>query len=84
MKTLKWKQFWTLCLASLFFVAAQSATFAQGRPGGGQRPPNAQRGQRPPDAQREQRPNRENSPYAEMYKNGQVKPPEARGNRRRP
>lgn len=83
MKNMNWKIVLSLTLAALFSVSAQIETFAQGR-GGGQRPPNAQRGQRPPEAQQGQRPNRENSPYADKWKNGQRRPDSSRGKGNRP
>ncbi|MFN0107973.1 MAG: hypothetical protein ACKVZH_03895 [Blastocatellia bacterium] len=83
MKNKTWKLAFALALTALFTVVAQTETFAQGR-SGGQRPPNAQRGQRPPEAQQGQRPNRENSPYADKWKNGQRRPDSSRGNGSRP
>lgn len=83
MKNSYWKIALTLAMATLFTVIAQTDTLAQRR-GGGQRPPDAQRGQRPPDAQQGQRPNRENSPYADKWKNGQRRPEGSRGNGNRP
>jgi hypothetical protein len=82
MRIKTWKRLLTITMTAGFLLATFTATLAQrprgGNPPGGQRPPNAQRGQRPPNA------GRENSPYADMHKNGQVKPPEARGKRGRP
>ena len=71
MNNTTWKTFLTFALTALFTLAVQTAALAQrpsgtGRPSGGQRPAGAQSG-------------RQNSPYADKYKNGQRKPAEARG-----
>ncbi len=69
MNNTTWKRLLTFTLAAVFTLAAHVATLAQ-RPSGAGRPS----GQRPPNAQRD----RENSPYADKYKNGQRRPPESR------